>query len=434
MDLPETIVPQELASSDMEGLSIQSLLEAFKATRQTSLDLATPLSAEDCQIQSMPDASPVKWHLAHTSWFFETFVLKKFVQKNGEYRVFNTHFDALFNSYYNAIGEQFSRPERGVLSRPSLSEVISYRQHIDQFLADFLLSGNCPDSALGLISIGVQHEKQHQELILTDLLHGLSQNPISPAYREMARIESAEIAPLEWFDFSGGLTDVGASPDGFSYDNERPRHKHYLHPFRLASRTVSNGEYLEFIQDEGYRRSEFWLSDGWVWVLEGQKEAPLYWQKQENNWQQFSLAGLQKLNLNQPACHLNYYEASAFAAWAGKRLPTEFEWERASHTASERVNYLDLNKLQPSVAAESGLTQMFGNIWEWTASSYLGYPGFKPFEGDAGEYNGKFMSSQFVLRGGSCVSPDDHVRASYRNFFYPHQSWQFSGVRLASDA
>jgi ergothioneine biosynthesis protein EgtB len=434
MELFLTMTPQETVTPKLESLLFEELLHVYRTTRQESLELIRPLSTEDCQIQSMPDASPVKWHLAHSSWFFETFILKKFVP---QYRDFSPQFDQLFNSYYNAIGEQFSRPSRGVLSRPSLGEVIKYREHIDQFVAEFLLSESCTEQALALLEIGIQHEKQHQELILTDLLHGFSQNPILPPYSETAAIEKTDIAILEWFEFSGGLTEIGASKDGFSYDNERPVHKHYLEPFKLASRPVSNGEYLEFIQDGGYRRSDFWLSDGWELLnkglTEGQKEAPLYWQKQDESWYQFSLAGLQKLNPNQPACHLNYFEANAFAAWSGKRLPTEFEWERASHTALEQADYLDLSTLQPGIASQAGLSQMFGGVWEWTASSYLGYPGFKPFTGDAGEYNGKFMSGQFVLRGGSCVSPESHIRSSYRNFFYPHQSWQFSGVRLAED-
>lgn len=422
-------------SSETNKVSVEELMYEFEQTRALSVSLIESLSEADCQIQSMPDASPAKWHLAHTSWFFETFILKKFLP---DYSEFSAQFDVLFNSYYNAVGEQFSRPNRGVLSRPSLAKVLEYRAHINTAMQGFVQSENCPQEVIALLEIGIQHEKQHQELLLTDIQHGLYQNPLLPAYAELDLPSNTALAPLRWINFPGGLVEIGADPSGYAFDNERPRHKHYLEPFRLASRTVTNGEYLEFIEDGGYQRSELWLADGWSWVLEnynkGSNLAPLYWQKREDVWHRYSLAGLQKLEVNQPACNINYFEASAYAAWAGKRLPTEFEWECASHTAKDAPNYLHLDKLQTQVASESGLTQMFGDLWEWTASSYLGYPGFKPFAGDAGEYNGKFMSGQFVLRGGSCVSPENHIRSSYRNFFYPYQSWQYSGIRLAEDS
>lgn len=414
--------------------STQRLLALFVSTRETSLDIASPLSEEDCQIQSMPDASPTKWHLAHTSWFFETFILKKFCP---DYQVFNPHFEELFNSYYNKIGAQFSRPDRGLLSRPSRQEILHYRQHIDTAMEKFVQSSDCTKAVLNLMEIGIQHEKQHQELILTDILHGLYQNPMMPAYKGDLKQEQVAAIDLDWFEFQGGLIKIGADKNGyafgFCFDNERPRHKHYLQPFKLASRTVTNAEYLQFINSGGYQDSQYWLADGWAWIDQNNIQAPLYWVNREEEWMQFSLAGLQPLDANQPVHHLNYFEASAYASWAGKRLPTEFEWEFACESISDTPDYLDLSCLQPKVATESGLTQMLGNIWEWTSSSYTGYPGFTPFAGDAGEYNGKFMSGQFVLRGGSCVSPEDHIRASYRNFFYPHQSWQFSGIRLAED-
>lgn len=411
-------------------LSPEELLESFTVTRQMSLAIAEPLSEEDCQIQSMPDASPTKWHLAHTSWFFETFILKKFVQGCG---VFDQAFETLFNSYYNKIGEQFSRPDRGVLSRPSLVEILRYRAYVDQELSKFVQSDDCTVAALELLEIGIQHEKQHQELILTDILHGFYQNPMLPAYTEAIKEQMKPAVDLKWMEFEEGLREIGASTGGYSFDNERPRHRQYLQGFRIANRCVTNEEYLQFIEDGGYKCSEFWLADGWHWVLENSREAPIYWRDLDEGWYQFSLQGLQPLKPNLPVCHLNYFEASAFAVWAGKRLPTEFEWEVAADALAEKSstpNFLDPDSLQLKVDCED---QMLGNLWQWTSSSYSAYPGFKPFTGDAGEYNGKFMSGQFVLRGGSFVSPKNHIRTSYRNFFYPHQNWQFSGIRLAED-
>lgn len=409
------------------------LASSFVSTRQLSMEIIEPLSEEDCQIQSMPDASPSKWHLAHTSWFFETFILKKFVQG---YQSFNPHYEELFNSYYNAVGKQFNRPQRGMLSRPSLSEIVQYRQHVEAAIQKFVPSDGCTIAALELLEIGIQHEKQHQELMLTDIQHGLFQNSILPAYASDIQAQESNAAPMSWIEFEGGLKEIGAGTEGYAFDNERPQHSYYLKPFKLASRTVTNTEYLDFIQSGGYRESQHWLADGWAWVQESNVDSPLYWRcsgENKDQWYQFGLAGEVPLNGEQPVCHLNYFEASAYAAWAGKRLPTEFEWEHASAKSQDSPSYLDLSKLRPEIASRAGLTQMFGNIWEWTSSSYSAYPGFQPFGGDAGEYNGKFMSGQFVLRGGSCVSPENHIRASYRNFFYPHQSWQYSGIRLAED-
>lgn len=415
--------------------SWQDLAAKFLDTRALSLSIAEPLSESDCQIQSMPDASPIKWHLAHTSWFFETFILKKFVPG---YRAFSPHFDTLFNSYYNAIGEQYSRTQRGLLSRPSLSEIVSYREYVEAAIEDFLKSDACPIAALDLLEIGIQHEKQHQELMLTDIQHALFQNPMMPAYSETLELEQLAIAPMNWIEFEGGLVDIGANEEGYAFDNERPIHQYFLKPYRLASRTVSNAEYLEFVESGSYQQPEHWLADGWAWLQENNIEAPLYWRNEASGWRSFGLAGLKLLDPNQPVCHLNYYEANAYANWAGKRLPTEFEWEHAAQKSSDQpgcqTNYLNLAVLHAQAATVSGLSQMLGNVWEWTSSGYQAYPGFKPFAGDAGEYNGKFMSGQFVLKGGSCVSPEHHIRASYRNFFYPHQSWQYSGIRLAEDA
>jgi len=412
-----------------------ALIDQYRSCRQLSEQLVAPLSEADCQLQSMPDASPAKWHLAHVSWFFETFLLRRFAPA---YQVFDEHFGHLFNSYYNAIGSQFSRPHRGLLSRPSLEEVLAYRHHIDSNM-ERLLADSTDAAITELTTLGIQHEKQHQELLLTDIKHALYQNPLLPAYVDSAPLTTEThacnaTAPLTWSHFPEGLYQVGYSGDGFSFDNEAPRHKVYLQAFQLANRPVSNGEYLAFIEDGGYQRSELWLSDGWAWVNEHRARAPLYWRQQEDGWYLYQLTGLQPLPRSSTVCHINYYEASAFAAWQGKRLPTEQEWEVAAEQWQGNSNNLGSGKLQPQAADNEALGQLFGDVWEWTASAYLPYPGFKPFAGDAGEYNGKFMSGQFVLRGGSCVSPTNHVRPSYRNFFYPHQQWQFSGLRLAEDA
>lgn len=408
-----------------------ALIDQYRSCRQLSEQLVAPLSEADCQLQSMPDASPAKWHLAHVSWFFETFLLRRF---DPSYRVFDDRFGHLFNSYYNAIGSQFSRPHRGLLSRPSLEEVLAYRHHVDLAMEQ-LLTQHTDAAVTDLTTLGIQHEKQHQELLLTDIKHALYQNPLLPAYSAHPNHQTSKsLPPLTWSTFPEGLYEVGYDGKGFSFDNERPRHKVYLNAFKLANRPVSNGEYLAFIEDGGYQRSEFWLSDGWAWVNESQATAPLYWRQMEDGWHLYQLTGLQPLPLSSTACHINYYEASAFAAWKGKRLPTEQEWEVAAGHWRGQVNDVSAGELQTQAADDKALSQLFGDVWEWTASAYLPYPGFTPFAGDAGEYNGKFMSGQFVLRGGSCVSPANHVRASYRNFFYPHQQWQFSGLRLAEDA
>ena len=422
---------QQQRKSLNESHANDALIDQYRSCRQLSEQLVAPLSEADCQLQSMPDASPAKWHLAHVSWFFETFLLRRF---DPTYRVFDDRFGHLFNSYYNAIGSQFSRPHRGLLSRPSLEEVLAYRHYIDSNM-ERLLADSTDAAITELTTLGIQHEKQHQELLLTDIKHALYQNPLFPAYSAHANNHTSKsIPPLTWSTFPEGLYEVGHDGMGFSFDNERPRHKVYLNAFKLANRPVSNGEYLAFIEDGGYQRSEFWLSDGWAWVNEQRAQAPLYWRQLENGWHLYQLTGLQPLPLSSTACHINYYEASAFAAWKSKRLPTEQEWEVAAGHWRGRVNDVSTGELQTQAANDEALSQLFGDVWEWTASAYLPYPGFKPFAGDAGEYNGKFMSGQFVLRGGSCVSPTNHVRTSYRNFFYPHQQWQFSGLRLAEDA
>jgi ergothioneine biosynthesis protein EgtB len=411
-----------------------SLLSAYRAVRSQSEQLAAPLSPEDCLVQSMPDASPVKWHLAHTSWFFETFILAQFLPGH---RPFNPALGYLFNSYYNAVGERHPRPQRGLLTRPTFDEVVQYRARVDEQMTD-LLSAAPRAEVAELVTLGLNHEQQHQELILTDIKHALSCNPLHPAYRvDGPAAESLdEIPPLRWLDRAGGPVVVGHGGTGFAFDNEGPRHQALLRPFRLASRLVTNCEYLTFIADGGYRRPELWLSDGWNACRERRWEAPLYWSVEGGIWHQFTLDGMMPLAPADPVCHLSFYEADAFARWAGGRLPTEAEWESVAADVPVAGNLLDGGRLRPASARQhgDGAAQLFGDVWEWTASPYVAYPGYRPASGALGEYNGKFMCNQFVLRGGSCATPRDHVRATYRNFFPPDARWQFTGLRLARDA
>jgi ergothioneine biosynthesis protein EgtB len=378
-----------------------AIAQDYAAVRAHSLALAAPLSAEDCAIQSMPDASPVKWHLAHTSWFFETVIL---AERPG-YKSFDPRFAFLFNSYYEALGPRHARPRRGLLTRPSLDEVLAYRAHVDAAMTEA-----CAEESLrDVIALGLNHEQQHQELILTDIKHAFFQNPLLPAYgSEPAAPRSPQ--QQRWLEHPGGLSLIGHDGQAFAFDNERPRHQALLRPFRIASRPVSNGDYQAFIADGGYRRPEFWLSDGWARVQEEGWDAPLYWLKDNDGSQTvFTLNGVQKLDACAPVEHVSFYEAAAYASWAGKRLPTEFEWEASAPLFAH------------------------GEVWEWTRSSYDPYPGFKPFAGVASEYNGKFMVGQMVLRGGSPATPQGHCRPTYRNFFPPAARWQFSGIRLAED-
>jgi ergothioneine biosynthesis protein EgtB len=377
------------------------MAQAYAHVRALSCTLAAPLSAEDCAIQSMPDSSPVKWHLAHTSWFIESVILSRV----KSYKPFDPRFAYLFNSYYEALGPRHPRPRRGLLTRPSLEEVHAYRAHVDAAMMEV-----CTDETLSdIITLGLHHEQQHQELILTDIKHAFFCNPLLPAYRTDA--PPAHPAKLQSnITIPGGVALIGHDDAGFAFDNESPRHQVFLRPFRIASRPVSNGEYRAFIEDGGYRRPEFWLSDGWARVQEENWQAPLYWLKDDDGSESiFTLSGVQPLDPNAPVEHVSFFEASAYAAWAQARLPTEFEWE----TAASQLDH--------------------GQVWEWTRSAYDPYPGFKPFEGVAAEYNGKFMVGQMVLRGGSSATPPGHVRASYRNFFPPSARWQFSGIRLAED-
>ncbi len=438
-------------------------LEQYLAVRECTGALCAPLALEDYVPQSMPEASPVKWHLAHTSWFFERFILTPGLP---DYRAFHAGFDYLFNSYYEGVGPQAPRAQRGLLSRPTVAEIRAYRRHVDEHMVQ-LLRGSPPESLRTLVQLGLQHEQQHQELLLTDLKHLLYTNPLQPAYRPAARAAAPERARLpertrlperarlpertreserthgadrthesesadasvRWRLYEGGLHEIGADEGArFCFDNETPRHRCYIAPFALAQRLVSNAEYREFILDGGYARASLWLADGWS--LARAWRAPLYWNATLDG--EFTLAGARELEPHAPVCHLSYYEADAFARWAGARLPTEAEWELVAADQPVTGNLLDSGLLHPC-AAPDGNCALFGDVWEWTASAYLPYPGFRPWAGAIGEYNGKFMANQFVLRGGSCATPATHIRASYRNFFYPHARWQFAGIRLAKD-
>ena len=409
--------------------------ETYLSIRGATRALAAPLSVEDCAIQSMPDASPVKWHLAHTTWFFETFVL---VPHQPGYHAFAPEYQVLFNSYYNSVGDRYPRPERGLLSRPGLEEVFAYRRHVDEAVLGLLAADRLPAEAGGLIELGLHHEQQHQELILTDAKHLLSRNPLKPAYQKQWPLTAIRAREPRWIAFEKGLREVGHSGHDFCFDNETPRHRVWLDAFRIASHPVTHGDFIDFIEDGGYRRPELWLSAGWDAVTAGGWEAPLYWERREDGWHLFTLHGEVPVDRNTPVCHVSFFEAEAFARWANARLPTEAEWEVAAHDASRAGNFLESGALHPlalrGAPAEGRLAQAFGDVWEWTRSDYGPYPGYRPVAGAIGEYNGKFMCGQYVLRGGSCVTPAAHVRATYRNFFPPQARWQFSGLRLAREA
>jgi ergothioneine biosynthesis protein EgtB len=419
-----------------------SLLDRYLSVRRTSMRLCSPLSIEDHSLQAMPDASPAKWHLAHTTWFFETFLLTPNLPR---YKPLHPEFRNLFNSYYEAIGDRPLRSLRHTLSRPSLAEVHSYRAAVDEAMDDLLRSDPSTE-ALDLVVLGINHEQQHQELIVTDVKYGLWTNPLRPTYRESnvpqglpragrgVRVSGLHADPgVSWRHFDGGVFDVGFDGDGFSFDNEGPRHQVYLQPFRLGSRLITNREYLEFMDRGAYSKPELWLSEGWDRVRAERWDAPLYWERRNGEWWHYTMEGMQPVDLKAPVCHVSYFEADAFARWAGARMATEFEWEVAAHDRPVEGNLLESDALEPRLAEPSDdLAQMFGDVWEWTGSAYLGYPEFKPAAGAVGEYNGKFMCNQMVLRGGSCATPQSHIRATYRNFFPPHVRWQFMGIRLAN--
>jgi len=409
------------------------LAQRFNAARSCSQRLAVPLSDEDQTPQSMEDASPTKWHLAHTTWFFEELVLK--AHASG-YREFDPRFAYCFNSYYETLGERHPRPRRGLLTRPTCAEVRAYRAHVDDAMMRMFDVDDLSNEALDLIELGINHEQQHQELLLTDILSLFAVQPLRPAYRAETDTAQGANPPMDWIGFDGGIFTVGHDGDGFAYDNEGPRHDQLIRPFKLAHRTVTNGDWLEFMADGGYETATLWLADGWATVNAEGWRAPGYWEEREGQWHQMGLGGLVPVDPARPVCHISYYEAQAFALWAGKRLPSEFEWEIAARDAPERGNMMGAGLLRPAPtsAPDGALQQMFGNLWEWTSSPYSAYPGFSTAPGAVGEYNGKFMCGQYVLRGGSLATPDEHVRRTYRNFFYPHQRWQFMGLRLASDS
>ena len=426
--------PAAVPTSRQTDLPIADLQQRLVATRARSLELAEPLSIEDQTVQAMADASPTKWHLAHVTWFFETFVLSRHLPG---YRTFDERFAFCFNSYYEALGARHPRPQRGLLTRPGHADVIAYRRHVDDALLDLFIRGLEPENDVArLIEIGLNHEEQHQELMLTDILALFAANPLRPAYREAAApCTASEVKAIGWIDYPGGIHQIGHDGAGFAWDNEGPRHESLVGPFALADRLVTNGEFLDFIEDGGYATASLWLADGWSLVLRESWTAPLYWEMRDGHWHAMRLDGLAPIDRAAPVCHISYYEADAFARWADGRLPTEFEWEIAAAALPVRGNLLGTRALRPLPAepATAAPRQMFGDVWEWTQSAYAPYPRYQPPAGAIGEYNGKFMCNQMVLRGGSCATPDLHPRATYRNFFYPHQRWQFMGLRLAED-
>jgi ergothioneine biosynthesis protein EgtB len=416
------------------------LAERYRAVRSFTTALSAPLSEEDAVVQSMPDASPAKWHLAHTTWFFETFVLARVPVP---YRVFDPRFAYLFNSYYDGVGDRHPRPERGMLTRPSLAEVHRYREYVDEAMFSLLSREEVEADLAFTVTLGLHHEQQHQELLLTDIQHAFSRNPTRPAYRDPSRAPApSEAAPsrLEWHSLPEGLVSIGhdRAKKAFAFDNEMPRHRVFLESFSLASRLVTNAEYAEFVLDGCYHKPELWLSDGWAVVKERGWKAPLYWESPgggRDSYRSFTLYGLRPIDPHAPVCHVSFYEADAFARWAGARLPTEAEWEIVAERQEPEGNFVERDRLEPAPVSERERSdlpaQLFGDVWEWTQSPYVPYPGFVPFAGELGEYNGKFMCNQMVLRGGSCLTSKSHIRSSYRNFFSPDARWQYTGIRLA---
>jgi ergothioneine biosynthesis protein EgtB len=418
---------------DALSLDRPALLARYHDVRRTTERLCAPLSAEDQVVQAMPDVSPTKWHQAHVSWFFDTFLLEPHLPG---YAPVHPAYRVLFNSYYNGVGPQFSRPDRGHLSRPSVAEVQAYRAWVDRGMAALLegVAGERLAELVPLLELGLNHEQQHQELILTDIKYNLGVNPLHPAYHAIVPPRGAEPARLRWRGHAGGVQPIGHNGAGFAFDNEGPRHSVYLQPFRIADRLVTNGEYLEFMDAGGYRTAPLWLSEGWRTVQERGWQAPLYWERRDDRWWTHTLSGLLPLDPHGPLAHVSYFEAEAYARWHGVRLPTEQEWEHAAAGERVRGNFQETGVFHPLPLQAAGGGQVFGDVWEWTQSAYAPYPGYRTAPGAVGEYNGKFMVNQMVLRGGSCVTPQSHIRVSYRNFFPPDARWQFSGIRLAADA
>jgi ergothioneine biosynthesis protein EgtB len=416
----------------MNHLQTSELVHVYGAVRAQTEELCKPLQTEDYVIQSMPDVSPAKWHLGHTTWFFETFILQKYLKG---YTTHHELYGFLFNSYYETVGERWSRANRGLLSRPTVEEVYGYRRYVDEKMQELLsFQFNNPELAF-LVELGANHEQQHQELMVTDIKHVLALNPLRPAYKHADVRSSTFSSTSSYVEVSGGLIEIGY----VAFDNERPRHRVWLNDFAMQNRPVTNGEYLEFIRDRGYLDFRHWLSDGWARVQQDDWKHPLYWEEKDGEWFVMTLSGMRPLNPVEPVCHISYFEADAYAKWAGKRLPLEAEWEHAASQIQigEKGNFLESGCFHPQPPEEGAgpgaFQQMFGDVWEWTQSSYLPYPGFKPEPGAVGEYNGKFMNDQMVLRGGSCATPRSHLRKTYRNFFQCDKRWQFTGVRLASD-
>ena len=436
MNTKKTIT--KVSEKDQSESINSSLAKRYQIVRELTETLCKPLATEDYVIQSMPDVSPTKWHLAHTSWFFETFILNKV---NKHYKSLHPQYNYLFNSYYVQVGKRHFRPERGLLSRPTVEEVYSYRHHVDQHMLEFLEKANQAhmEEIAPVIEIGLNHEQQHQELILTDIKHVFSVNPLHPVYLHIKHDSPRPftIPEVRWVQFPEGVYWIGHDGNGFVFDNESPSHKVYLNSFKLSSRLVTNREYLAFIEDGSYERPELWLSDGWYTVEANDWKAPLYWEKGDRHWWYFTLSGMREVDLDEPVTHVSYYEADAYARWKGVRLPSESEWEIASSKLPIEGNFVESANFHPHALdlelRDGDLLQMFGDVWEWTQSPYIPYPGFKTLPGALGEYNGKFMSNQMVLRGGSCATSISHIRKTYRNFFPPHVRWQFMGIRLAKN-
>ena len=411
------------------------LLERYKAVRNFFHTLCEPLKTEDYVIQSMPDVSPTRWHLAHTSWFFEAFVLQNAVK---HYKSLHPQYNFLFNSYYVQIGDRFTRANRGLLSRPTVEEIYDYRKYVDKNVIHFI--ENCSESELKeygpIIEIGINHEQQHQELMLTDIKHVFSMNPLYPVYIDRYSPLVDYVPELAFKNFDEGIYETGHPENDFGYDNEFPRHKEYLKSFSIANRLITNREYIDFIESGGYEKTELWLSDGFAAAQKENWRAPMYWKKKDGEWWNFKLTGFHKVDPHEPVCHVSYYEADAYARWAGYRLPSEAEWETAAGNLPVTGNLVENGNFHPVAESEKHkepLTQMYGDVWEWTMSPYMPYPGYKTLPGALGEYNGKFMSNQMVLRGGSCATSITHIRKYYRNFFYPQSRWQFMGIRLAKN-
>jgi ergothioneine biosynthesis protein EgtB len=420
--------------SDVQSTTAPTLLERYCAVRHQTEALCAPLETEDYVVSSMPDVSPTKWHLAHTSWFFETFVLAQF---EDTYVSPNPKYAFLFNSYYVQAGERHCRAQRGLVTRPTVAEVTAYRAHVDAAMSTLIdhIAGDAEHPALGIIELGLHHEQQHQELMLTDIKHVFWTNPMRPAYAPRPRSASTDASSAGWRTIAAGIHRIGHDGNGFSFDNESPSHRVFVDDFRIANRLVTNGEYLEFIEDRGYHRPELWLSNGWAKIRESSWEAPLYWERSPDGWTEFSLAGMHPLDLAEPVCHVSHYEADAFARWAGVRLPTEPEWETAARAEPVDGAFVEARNFHPAPAAGgNGVRQLYGDAWQWTQSAYLAYPGYTPAAGAIGEYNGKWMSDQWVLRGASCATPKSHARVTYRNFFPSDARWQFMGIRLAANA